>query len=54
MKVPLKGITWSLIRKAMSKPGYKLSASIPGTGKDGGPNCATVQLLGDWQIIDAL
>jgi len=54
MKVPLKGITWSLIRKAMSKPGYKLSARIPGTGKDGGPNCATVQLLGDWQIIDAL
>ena len=52
MKVPLKGITWSLIRKAMLKPGYKLSARIPGTGKDGGPNCATVQLLGGWEIID--
>ena len=51
MKVPLEGITWALIRKAISKPGAKLSARIPGTGKDGGPNCATVQLLGDWQII---
>jgi hypothetical protein len=53
MKVPLEGITWSLIRRAMSRAGYTLSARIPGTGKDGGPNCATVQLLGDWQIIDA-
>ena len=51
MKVPLLGITWPLIRKAMSKPGYKLSARIPGTGKDGGPNCATVQLLGEWHVI---
>jgi hypothetical protein len=51
MKVPLEGITWALIRKAISKPGSRLSARIPGTGKDGGPNCATVQLLGGWQII---
>src|SRR2546422_4644273 len=51
MKVPLQGITWTLIRKAMSEVGYKLSARIPGTGKDGGPNCAMVHLLGGWQII---
>jgi hypothetical protein len=51
MKVPLQGITSSLIRKAISKPGFRLAARIPGTGKDGGPNCATVQLLGDWEII---
>jgi len=50
MKIPLQGITWPLIWKAMSKPGYMLSARIPGTGKDGGPNCATVQLLGEWQV----
>ena len=53
MKVPLKGITWAQIRKVTKKSGYRLSARIPGTGKDGGPNCATVQLLGDWQVIDA-
>ena len=51
MKVPLQGVTWPLIRKAMSKSGYKLSARIPGTGKDGGPNCATVRLIGEWQVI---
>lgn len=52
MKVPLQGIGWALIRKAVSKPGSRLAARIAGTGKDGGPNCATVQLLGDWQIIE--
>ena len=51
MIVPLQGITWELIRKAVGKPGYRLSARIPGTGKDGGPNCATVQLLGAWEVI---
>ena len=51
MKVPLAGITWALIRQATKKPGQRLVASIPGKGKDGGPNCATVQLLGDWQVM---
>jgi len=51
IKVPLQGITWALIRKVTSKPGQKLQARIPGTGKDGGPNCATVKLIGDWQVI---
>ena len=50
MKVPLQGLTWPLIRKVMDKPDAKLSARIPGTGKDGGPNCATVKLLGTWQV----
>ena len=50
MKVPLQGITWPLIRKVMDQPDAKLSARIPGTGKDGGPNCATVKLLGTWQV----
>jgi hypothetical protein len=51
MKVPLQGITWALIRQVTSKPGRKLLARIAGTGKDGGPNCATVALLGNWQVI---
>lgn len=53
MKVPLQGITWALIRQATSKPGRKLLARIPGKGKDGGPNCATVHLLGQWEVINA-
>jgi len=51
MIVPLQGVTWALIRKVLSRPGHRLSARVPGTGKDGGPNCATVQLLGDWEVI---
>lgn len=51
MKIPLHGITWALIKQVASKPGYTLSARIPGTGKDGGPSCATVKLLGPWQVI---
>lgn len=53
MKIPLQGITWALISKVTSKPGHKLLARIPGTGKDGGPSCAMVQLLGPWpwQVI---
>jgi len=50
MKIPLQGITWELIREVTSKPGRRLLAKIPGTGKDGGPSCATVRLLGDWQV----
>ena len=52
MKVPLQGITWALIRQATRKPGHKLLARIHGKAKDGGPNCATVRLLGDWEVID--
>src|SRR5262245_14830045 len=50
MKVPLQGVTWDLIRKTLRKPGSRLLARIPGTGKDGGPSCATVRLLGEWEI----
>lgn len=51
MKIPLTELTWVLIKKVTSKPGHKLMARIPGTAKGGGPNCATVKLLGTWQII---
>jgi hypothetical protein len=52
IKVPLQGITWTLIKKVTSKPGHRLSATIPGRGKDGSPSCATVQVLGGWQVIE--
>lgn len=53
MKVPLQGITWALIRQATSKTGNELLARIPGKDKDGGPNCATVELLGHWEVMNA-
>jgi hypothetical protein len=47
-KVPLGGITWSLIRKAA---GSIIEARIAGTARDGGPACATVPLLGGgWKL----
>lgn len=46
LKIPLTGITWkdidSLYHNSM------LQTSIPVTGKDGGPNCATVKPFAGW------
>ena len=45
-KVPLGGITWSMIKK-----GSVIEARIAGTARDGGPACATVPLLGGgWNV----
>jgi hypothetical protein len=47
-KIPLSGITWSLIKKAA---GSVIEARIAGTARDGGPACATVPLLdGGWRV----
>ena len=50
MKIPLGGITWALIEKAQGKPGQRLVATIQGTGKDGGPVCATVPVIDGWVV----
>jgi len=50
MKIPLADITWALIKKVRSKPGHRLIARIQGTGKDGGPVCATVPLIDGWAV----
>ena len=47
MKIPLTGITWELIRKAASGT---LETRVPGTGKDGGPTCATVRDV-QWELL---
>jgi hypothetical protein len=50
-KIPLSGITWDLVEEALSKSSAVLEARIAGTAGDGGPVCATVQLLdGGWKI----
>lgn len=49
-KVPLAGITWHLIEQALSNPEAVLAARIAGTGRDGGPACATVPLLDGWRV----
>jgi len=51
-KLPLAGITWELIEQVLSESGAMLEARIAGTAADGGPACATVQLLeGGWRIV---
>jgi hypothetical protein len=50
-KIPLAGITWLLIEEALAASDGILEARIAGTGKDGGPACATVPLHdGGWKI----
>jgi hypothetical protein len=48
LKVPLSGITWDMIAKASTK--MLLEARLPGTGKDGGPSCATVKPTDGWKV----
>ena len=48
IKVPLSGITWEMIEKASTK--LLLEARLPGTGKDGGPSCATVKPTDGWKV----
>ena len=46
IKVPLGGIAWEMIDKASTN--MLLEARLPGTGKDGGPSCATVKPTEGW------
>src|SRR3954453_11949445 len=42
IKVPLLGISWEMIEQVSADPELVLDARLPGTGRDGGPSCATV------------
>ncbi|HEY3840543.1 MAG TPA: DUF5990 family protein [Bryobacteraceae bacterium] len=46
MKVPLEGIT----AKMLSSGGV-MEIRVPGTGRDGGPTCATVKDLPGWKVM---
>jgi len=50
LKIPLKGITWDMITQVHAKTNLNIEARIPGTGKDGGPNCATVKPFAGWKV----
>jgi hypothetical protein len=49
LKIPLTGITPDLIRRASSGMNRLLEARVPGTGKDGGPSCASVKDFDGWK-----
>ena len=44
LKIPLRGITSAMIKKHKT-----FEARVPGTGRDGGPNCATVRPFAGWK-----
>ena len=49
-KVRLSGIGWDLVEQVLAAPAARLEARIEGTGRDGGPACASVPLLdGGWK-----
>jgi hypothetical protein len=49
LKVPLRGITWRMIEQAANS-GAALETHVPGTGRDGGPSCATVKPFAGWKL----
>jgi hypothetical protein len=49
IKVPLSGISWSMVEEASADPDLVLEARLPGTGRDGGPSCATVSPALGWR-----
>jgi hypothetical protein len=51
IKIPLEGITWEMIDSVLDTPKRWLQATIPGTGKDGGPSCATVKPMDGWKVV---
>ncbi len=51
LKVPLTNITWKMIDEILAVNNCKLQTVVPGYGKDGGPNCATVKPFDGWKVV---
>ena len=49
-KITLMTITPSLIKQAIASPGSVIEAQIAGTGRDGGPACASVPFVSGWRV----
>jgi hypothetical protein len=50
LKVPLTGVTSGMIDWASDSP-VVFETHVPGTGRDGGPNCATVKPFRGWKLV---
>jgi hypothetical protein len=51
LKIPLSGITWNMIDRLLVDSESVLETRVPGTGKDGGPTCATVKPFVGWKLV---
>ena len=47
LKIPLDGIPAEVIQT-----GGVLETRVPGTGRDGGPNCGTVKDFKGWRVVE--
>ena len=50
LKIPLTGIDLKTIIELANNSNQILEAKVPGTGRDNGPNCATVKPFTGWHI----
>lgn len=50
MIIRLDDVTWPMINKA-TQSGKRLEARIQGTGRNGGPSCATVKPIDGWRVV---
>ncbi|HMJ47960.1 MAG TPA: DUF5990 family protein [Ferruginibacter sp.] len=50
LKIPLTGISLNTIRELSTDSNKILEAKVAGTGRDNGPNCATVKPFRGWHI----
>jgi len=51
LKIPLTGITVEILSRIEKDPTLILETHVPGTAKDGGPNCATVKPFAGWKLV---
>jgi hypothetical protein len=50
LKIPLRDISPETIKLLLEGSALVLETKVPGTGKDGGPNCATVKPFSGWYL----
>ena len=51
LKVPFSGITSEMINAVVNDSSVILETHVPGTGRDGGPNCGTVKPFDGWKLV---
>ena len=50
LKIPLRDISSETIKQILADSSLVLETKVPGTGRDGGPNCATVKPFAGWYL----
>jgi Family of unknown function (DUF5990) len=53
LKIPLSGITAETLRQGTHPAPIILETRVPGTRRDGGPNCATVKPFAGWKLASS-